>query len=466
MTASPSGKSARRGSRLHRGTRFPRILLLLLLPLSLAASPGTALDARRAWSFEELLAIGLEQNLGLQRSRLDLAGLRWDRLAAYGNLLPSLGLRSSFGYSEDHKFSFRMPDGSVVTSDTLEVVTRSSISGFSLTLEHVLFEGFARTAGLRQALLEEQRLLDGDRLQQLQFRQSLKKAAHRVLAARALLESESVLAGELREQGRLAQARREIGAVTELDVLQTEINLGRQQLNIESARLELTSAWDALALLIGVEPGEPGQLALSFETFQPAWQEAALVEDALEARLDLRDGQRLREQARLGVVRARSTFLPRVSASLSHGRDAYRDGREWDPLPQDYGNSAWLNISLPVFQGFSRVAELQRSQAELRKRDLEREQLERQIRAEVREASQRLQSAWTQSQLAEQTQQLARRSLELERERYRLGLATLLSVQSAEAVWRQAESDLLRQRLAFHDRLADLELAVGHPLQR
>ena len=54
--------------------------------------------------------------------------------------------------------------------------------------------------------------------------------------------------------------------------------------------------------------------------------------------------------------------------------------------------------------------------------------------------------------------ELARRSLALERERYQLGLS-LLQVQSAEAVWRQAENEDLAQRLAFRDRLAELELA-------
>jgi outer membrane protein TolC len=54
----------------------------------------------------------------------------------------------------------------------------------------------------------------------------------------------------------------------------------------------------------------------------------------------------------------------------------------------------------------------------------------------------------------------------MERERYQLGLSSLLQVQSAEATWRQAENDHLAKRLAFRDRLAELELAVGRELSQ
>lgn len=450
------------------GRRAGRLFAVLPLAIGLLVSivPAFAAPARlaadHAWTFDELLSIGLERNLDVRSSRLDVEGLRWDRLAAYGQLLPTVGFSTNLGYSEEHVFSFRAPDGTIVAGP--ETVTKGSSSRLNLSLEQTLFEGFARTAALRQALLEEKRVVEGDELQQLRFRQQLKTAAHRVQAARAQLDSERALEEEIVEQGRLAQARFEIGAVTELDVLQTEINLGSQRLNVESANLELASAWDALALLVGLEPGEPGELALGLETFEPAWTVEELLEAALESRLDFSQGDRLREQARLDVTRSRATFLPTVTAGLSHGRDAYNEGKDWNLTPKDYGNSAWLRLSLPIFQGFGRVADLKRSQSTLRKRELEQEQLRLQVRADVREALKTLRSSWTQSGLAEQNRTLARRSLDLERERYRLGLGTLLSVQTAEAVWRRAEGDLLRQRLAFHDRLAELELAVGRPL--
>lgn len=437
------------------------LFVAFLASAAIAATPR--LDADHAWTFDELLAIGLERNLDVRSSRLDVDGLRWDRFAAYGTLLPSVSFRSGFGYSVNHVLSYLDSDGSA-TSTLTERINRTSSSGLSLSLEQTLFQGFARTAALKQALLEEDRVIDGDRLQQLQFRQRLKMAGHRVQTARAQLDSERALEEEIVEQGRLAAARFEIGSVTELDVLQTEINLGRQKLNVESASLELASAWDALALLVGLEAGEPGELELGLETFEPTWTEEELLVTALASRLDLQQGDDLREQARLDVTRARAAFLPTVTASLSHGRNVYKTGKDWDLMPDEYGNSASLNLSLPIFQGFGRVAETKRSQAALRKRELEQEQLRLQVRADVREALKTLRSSWTQSNLAEKNRSLARRSLDLERERYRLGLATLLSVQTAEAVWRQAEGDLLRQRLAFHDRLAELELATGRPL--
>jgi outer membrane protein len=204
---------------------------------------------------------------------------------------------------------------------------------------------------------------------------------------------------------------------------------------------------------------------MEFTVFQPEWDEAGLVKQALENREDLASARRGQSQQHLQTVEARAGFLPTLDLRLSHARSEQRSGyMSWEPYPANYGNSASLVFALPLFQGFSTTNAWQSSRIAERRQTLVQEQLKRQVQAEIRTALASLKSAWAQSRYTESNLELSKRSLALERERYKLGLSSLLQVQSAEATWRQAENENLSQRLTFRDRLAELELAVGAEL--
>jgi len=456
---------------MHRSTflhcapgAWLRALLLagaLGLPLAGAAAPQ--LDDQRAWTFQDLLDLGRQGNTALEQSRLDVEGLRWQRLAAYGVLLPSVSANMGHTRGSYTVSTFEDPNG--VVREQPETTTRSSSSQLGIGLNQRLFAGFANTASLKRALLEEEDVRGAGRLADLRFRHDLLKAAHAVLAAQGRLETERTLLEERERQLELARVRLQVGKGTDLDVLQMEIDVGRQQVTVGVAGDALRSAWDRLALLVGATPGPPGRLEMEFSVFEPSWGEEELATRALDLREDLEEARRGVEQQRLNTVAARAGFLPTLDLRLNHNRSEQRSGHEsWEPYPSNYGNSASLTLSLPVFQGFSTTNSWQSSRIGERKLEAARRQLERQVRADVREALSSLGSAWSLSRTTASNVELARRSLALERERYRLGLSSLLQVQSAEATWRQAENEDLAQRLAFRDRLAELELAVGAPL--
>ncbi len=447
---------------------LPCLLLLpAALPISRAnASDALRLDPSRTWTLPELVELGRGRNAGLIKTGLAVEGLRWERMAALGRLLPTVSAGASYGRSERHVFTYEDPNGDVFELDDA-VVNRSTGSNLNLSLSQTLFAGFANTAAWRRAQLAEQDVLDTDSRQFQQFRHDLRKAAHAVMAVRTRQGTEAQLLDERRRQLELARMRLQVGKGTELDVLQMEIDVGRQQVNVEAAEQELRSAWNSLALVLGAEPGEPGGLELDFNAFEPSWDVENLTRNALESREDLRSGRRGLEEARLQSLEARAGFLPSLSLRVGHSRSEQRSGEKgWEVYPRNYDNSASLDLQIPLFQGFSTLNTWQGSRIQERRVAVDVEQNERMVRAQIHEALLQLKSAWSQSRLTESNLDLARRSLDMERERYQLGLSSLLQVQSAEATWRQAENDHLAKRLAFRDRLAELELAVGRELSQ
>jgi outer membrane protein len=446
---------------------FTSVIFFLATSISLAQNSIVTrprLEPDQSYSFDDLLELGLEYNFNLRSNQLDVEGLRWDRMAAIGTLLPTISSNASFTANEYHTFSF-LDFSSTVGFYPEEIVSRSVRSSASISLNQDLFKGFANIAGFRKAKLMMQDVLAVDISGHMQFVHDLRKAVHRVLVAKASLESANALLAESAEQNRLARTRYEIGAVIQLDVLQTEINLGQQQINVEGLEQDLRSAWDVLTLLLGVEPSTPGNLSTDFYAFEPQWTDEELLVMARENRQDLRSSVREKDKSKQDLIISRSAYMPTVSATVGHSRWTSRAIKEFKVYPDNYQSYAGVSISLPLFQGFNTLNSYQRAKSELKRQKLRDEQLDLQVQSEVRDANARLQSSFKQSKLAEKNRELARQSLDLERERYRLGLASLLNVQSAESVFQQAESEHLSQLLAFHDRLAELELAVGLTLE-
>ncbi|MCA9782985.1 MAG: TolC family protein [Calditrichaeota bacterium] len=440
------------------------ISLCVTLFLTSAAFAET-LDPARSYTFADLYAIGGAGNTSVASAELDVNSLRGDRLQALGTFLPTVDLSANTSRTRRETFDYVASDGSIQTSPAGESFVTNSNS-WSISASQDLFKGFETVSNYRLALLAQADVRLAHERAQLQLHRDLRRQVHQVIARRELLGREEELLRQNEEQHRLAQARFEVGAVTQLDVLQTEIDLGSQQLNVENARQELRSAWDALAVLIGLEPGVQATLDVPFDVFQPTWQAEDLVAMAEETRYELVVQQHRVESARWSTTAARARFMPNLSLGLDYSRSINREERKDLELFPD-NNTTWLglNLRLPLFTGFTTTNTWQHRRADEQREQLNLEQARRQARSEIGDALARLGSSWEQSRVTEKNRELARRSFEMEEERYRLGLATLLNVQSARATLRQAETGHIQQQLDFLDRLADLELSVGRTLR-
>ncbi len=436
--------------------------------LALLGVTGSALsdslEEGRRYSFDELYAIGLKHNLQVETARIGVEGLDWDRMEAIGTFLPSLSLSTGFNRSEQEIADYQDDDGSIVTLPQ-SIKTEQAGNSWSLSASQDLFKGFKTWSDYRQASLVRDEVLAGEGQAELQLRHDLLKQAHWIIAKSELLVRDQELLKQVEEQHRLATARFEVGAVTELDVLQTEIDLGNQQITVERSQQDLAEAWDGMAVLLGLEPGGMPVLEMDLETFEPTWQSERLVEMAEETRPEIATGRRNVEIARWATRSTRSAFLPTLSLDFQYSRFSNRqEFGDLDFFPEN--NSTWigLNARLPLFTGFATTNAWQHSKADERRRQMELAQERRVTRAAIIDALRRLRSSYEQSRLTAKNRELAERSLDMEQERYRQGLATLLNVQSARATFREAEAGHIQQQLDFRDRLAALELSIGRKL--
>ncbi|TKJ41465.1 hypothetical protein CEE37_02575 [candidate division LCP-89 bacterium B3_LCP] len=442
--------------------------------------------------FEMALKYNPDHQIFIQNASLSGANLR----SAWGTLMPSLDVNFQLSRSEYYNPSYVEANGSVaaypiteqgyaMTIDTLAnghivvgfdpnsptAITygvpqgKSSASyGWANLRETINLGGqqyyTIKNAGLQNDMNELQVAASKQGLQY-----SVKQNYYTVLAQKKLFDLTLKVLQQKQEQLHLAQARYEVGSVTELDVLQAEIDVGNQENAVIEAENSLKLAREELNRVLGIDLNSEYSLAEEFSIFNPDFDLVTLSAQAVTARPDFLVYQKQEIYSNNSVKINRGEFLPDLSASFSHTR-SQNSGKDMDFTlnPRNKNTSLSLTLSWNLFSGFADEANYQGSRVALRNAQFDRKKQEQLIDQEVRQAYYNLVQTYEQSRVTEKNRELASRQLALERERYRLGASSQLNLRIAQITFEQAEVDYISSIFNFWSNLAALERAVGSKL--
>jgi outer membrane protein TolC len=232
-----------------------------------------------------------------------------------------------------------------------------------------------------------------------------------------------------------ARNRRDVGLVTDADVLAVQVHLANMQQRQLATAGDLAVARVQLADAVGM----PLDTAITLVTpsaaaIAPAADADALVRDARTARPESQAASlrvSLAENARRS---AQAQFLPRVGAQA---------GWEFNGSAWDTQRSSWVvgaQVQLNLFRGFGDAARLAASRQAVARAGAEREQTDRRIEVDVRAALAQLAAARARAEAGRAAVMQARESQRIIRDRYDNGLAGITDVLRASEATLDAES--------------------------
>ena len=317
----------------------------------------------------------------------------------------------------------------------------------------------------------------------------------------------------------IAQARVDAQAAIVTDAKQAQVQMGRDSVALLQFESALRVETFRLLETVGLNIEDRVELVSEFRVFEPTWANTALISRALESHPQLKAFVASEGARKANLRQARSSYFPsvtlqgewsgftqqiqngqflvngaergalgniadcdmfnKISSGLSTpltgfprdcssfvltdaGRDAILASNEVFPFNfQHQPFRARLNISIPVFTGFSR--ERQVSQAANAYEDAVhfRRAEELRLRTAVTSAHDALATAYNVVQVEERNRVVAGEQLELARARYSLGADNFLVLLDAERTMAEAERAYLDALYTFHIELANLENAVG-----
>jgi len=431
--------------------RIGRMLLVAGLGLGLGVGeaqgqewdPGTG---AQEVTLEEALTLARENAPALEQRLSQLEVAKYGELTAWGQFLPDLSLSYQYNNSSSGRLD---PTGQAITTTSYSAQLGAQID---------LFRGFRRFSDLRGAKRGVE--ASSARLRETEYltRESVKISWYNALANRELVRVEADRVARQEDQLGFVEQQLELGRATRSDVLRSQVDLNNARVALLNAENGARTAQYALAEAVGVtEPLAPVTGAVLEAEPVGAGREELLAR-ALSASPSL---MAIRAQAaadEAAVASAKSAYLPTLSA---------RGGWAWAKEEFPPRNRSWsvaLFGSLPLFDGFNRERQLYQARATLdQTRTAERAE-ELALRKELDQSLGTIDAAAASIDLAEQTVELSAEDLRVTQERYRLGLATILDLQSAQIALRQAEVDLIRRRFDYQIGLARLEALLGADL--
>jgi len=318
----------------------------------------------------------------------------------------------------------------------------------------------------------------------------------------------------------LANAKVKVGAGTIVDIRTAEVAVGQAQVNQVTAHNQAVIDKIRLFQFMGVPGDTATKLTTQFAISQPTFTLDSVLSVARKVNPDVAADESRRFAADMGVRSASMSYLPSLSLSTGWGGnsssytdanylvstrnsqiasqaasclelDSLRTGAglaaipcgRTSPLTVDEANalkatnnqfpfkfnrnplSVGATLSFPVFNNYSREAQLQQAKVTRDNANYALKARQLQLTTDVTSAYLSLIAAAKTVQLQEQTAQKAAEELAAVEERYKVGAATFLEVTTSRGSYETAQIGRVNSIYDYHTAFANLESAVGRPLR-
>lgn len=243
------------------------------------------------------------------------------------------------------------------------------------------------------------------------------------------------------------------GRISRTEVTKAEVSLGNSRLELIAARNELESARVNLLNAMGIEGNFNYELVdtLQYEKKEINLEES--INNALDSRPELKSLKAQEAAMRASLSATKKEFYP-----LIFGRTAYRFEGKGAETP---GFIAGIGLQFPIFEGFSRFAEVQNAKARLTRTKAEIETARMDIASEIKQLTLELNFAEENIMVTEKTRNSAEQGLLLARERYRLERASDVELAEAESIYATTNAAYMQAVYNYNITAARLERATG-----
>jgi outer membrane protein len=416
-----------------------KLLSLCMLTLLLSTQPLYASDIL---TLDEAVETALKNHPQLVEARQNLSSAEARTGQALSSYYPQISIVADWNKGR----TFLTPTESIKSTE---------VQTDSVYLKQIIYD-FGRTSGAVDAARGNRdaavKTIDITR-QDLTLRAKsafylLLAAEKQVIAFRETVTSRDAIFHQAREffnQG--IRARVDV-ARAEANLYAARTALIRGENNREIARIELANA-------MGMESLGERTLTEPSPTSLPLPERSRSLRDAIHNRPELQQLAALKLAANANLKTARSSYLPILSGTASAG---YAD-RDFPP-----GGNVWavgLNLSMPLFSGFSSVEQVREASANISAIEARNNNLRLQITKDVEsawlggnEAAARMVSTEKEVAAANESQALAEG-------RYHEGIGSIIEVTDAQTQALDAQTAHIQAFYDYYTALARLDRAVG-----
>jgi outer membrane protein len=398
------------------------------------------------YTLDKCIDVALQHNASIVAAKNNYEVSKYSVYNSYGRLLPSITI--STGQTE-----YWVPRYGKSQGASGGISIRETLGGFGLANFHDIrasraqkqsnYYGYVNT---RQAIVL-----------------SVKDAYFNLIKTAMLVDvaTDAVKRGE--EQLKVAQSRYDLGSAALTDVLKAKVLRSNAKVDLITAQNNNKLAKASLNSVMGID------ISLEFEVNQD------LPSRSFEITYDLALNQALKDNAsykkssydlavaKSGLCAARTNFLPDFSFSVNYGTaaDKYFNLFKNDYMASNATRSVGFSVSYNLFNNLSDLTSLVAAQKGLNTAKIDHENTRNDVALEVKQAFLDVQQNREKLTLNDESVAAAQEDLNIVREKYNLGAATIIEVLDAEVSFKTAQTNKVQALFDYNLAISRLEKAMG-----
>lgn len=438
---------------------FFGLAFVLLSTTGMAQESGTPV-----LSLRDCIRIGIENSFDLKETYASARAAGAGVTQAFGAYLPSVDIAANYSRQLTNlREQFSIVNGVPIVGQPLP-----NTYGLTGQANLTLFNGFRREAQYDAAQYTVDATTGDVKFNRLFTAYDVTRKYIDVLRKQQILNARKENLALSRATFDRVEALRENGRATVQQLMSQETELANQEVSVVNAQNDVDLA---KAQLLAAMSTDPTQLLTIDETSIPSDATAGTVEEfrrkvgpepvaiqrAFETRPDVMANRKRVDAAQSGITSASATYWPTLTATGGYTWRNFSIG-DFDRQGQMF---VGLNLRIPVFDQFNTNLNIENAKVSYTRQQMALARLENQIRTNIRSAYLQLAAAEKGLDITERALRAALTNFNAVQERFNVGSATLLDVQTANNQLITARVNRVTAVYAYHDAATYVEFTIG-----
>lgn len=418
----------------------------------------------KKWSLEECISYALENNISIQKSKLDIEGSKVDISNAKGNFLPNLNANGS------HSWRTGLNTDPVTNSNVIATTQSTSIG---VNSNVTLYDGMRNIKELHRSnlnLLSKQYQLDDmkDNIS-LNVCNAFLQIVFNKESLKVLQEQYNLSIKEVARTQELVNA----GNKPKGDLLEIEATLADQEKSIVSMENNILISKLTLFNLLVLEDFDQFDITDDAYELIPTDITSNSPQDIFNKSLMVRNDIKLSELAieiaENDIKISKGGYQPTLSASFGFNTSYFNPHSfNWTNLLTQFrdnrGFSYGLGLSIPIFNRFQTRNSVKKSKLQLEQAKLDLQQSKFNLRDKVYQAFNDTKGALKTYEASQKALEARTLAYEYATEKFNLGAMDSFTFNQSKTRYVNAETDLIKAKYDYIFKLKVLEFYFGVPI--
>lgn len=408
------------------------IIAILMFFITGFAKSQETIDLRTA----VVTAIKNDPNVSQLRNIIDVQSLYLK--SSKGSLLPTLGLSGSYNRTNTfNKNSVFYQDGVPISVGDESYTNETYNVGLSTNL--TLFNGFANYKNIELSRQNQATASITYEKAKYDIVIDIYEKYYDLIKKENIVTQNEQILKDAQDQLELIKEYVNVGKKTVSDIYKQDALVAQNELDLETARNNLSKSKIALLTSMNVDLNtqfetDPKYKNVSLNTsdltpiLNQYTDEKLLIKSAFENRYDYMLARNQIDISKLEFdISKRNLYSPTISAFGNYNIN----GNHFGDITNNRIFTVGISLSYPIFEGFTMDVQSQVAEINIQQKNLDLTNLEKQISSDIRNSILDLQSNYKQVEIIDRSLKSAEQDKLLSEENFRIGLGTLLDVQTA-----------------------------------